>query len=96
MRALPALLLLALPLTACGGESSSAPDCADVWKEGKTLPKSYDGCMDGDTLVAKISQTCPKDSKQPGVEYVSYNDEAWAIPGQKVVTKAGDLARICY
>ncbi|WP_156464523.1 hypothetical protein [Aeromicrobium sp. Root495] len=49
-----ALMLLLPAAVACGGGgsddastagSSSSPACSDVWMVGKTLPKTYEGCV---------------------------------------------------
>ena len=52
-----AVALALVGLAGCGDDEprkdrpEGAPDCADVWVEGKTLPADYEGCNDGDTFV---------------------------------------------
>lgn len=85
-----AVIVAALTATACGSSSSAppkgggspdsgTPKCSDVWKEGRTLPKSYDGCTNGGTLEAAVSVG------KCGL--TSYADTYWAIPGQVIHKK---------
>lgn len=37
--------------------AAKMPKCSDVWIVGKQLPKDYEGCKEGTTIVAAIS-TC--------------------------------------
>lgn len=50
-------------LAACGGGSDSGgsdgkPQCADVFKVGATIPKTFDGCYDGDEPAAVLQYKC--------------------------------------
>lgn len=67
------LVLLAVSLAACGSgsdsQSNSPPSCSSVWVQGRDLPKSYNGCVDGSRRISVSTQACTKD---PGRTLVLY------------------------
>jgi hypothetical protein len=69
-------------------ESSAAaefPACADVWVVGQALPEDYEGCVDGDALVANAAFECSDSDEQ----LASYEDRLWVLtPG--TIADAGD------
>lgn len=100
-----------LPLSACGSPDSSAapardttpssavaPECSDVWQEGKTLPLDYAGCLSEAAVLGWDKEfSCAKmfvmeDEKsgedewlaEPGESVQKYTDESYAaIAGRK-------------
>lgn len=89
----------ALALTACSGSDDSedsedfadwedVPACSDVWIVGETLPDPYEGCMDGDSLVAAVFFTCD----DPANNYTSYEDALHAQAGGEITDRAGAAA----
>jgi hypothetical protein len=38
--------------------AENLPDCSEVWVDGRNLPKDYEGCRDGDTVIAAVSVRC--------------------------------------
>jgi len=57
MRSLAVIPVLLLAFAACGNDDDgdgssggSTPKCSDIWTEGATIPKGYEGCVDGSTL----------------------------------------------
>jgi hypothetical protein len=52
--------------------SSSVPTCTDVWIEGSKLPATYEGCMDGESLVLAVADA-------EGA--IHYDDRLKAQPG---------------
>ena len=87
----PLLALVALGLTACGSGSSSTeatgtgssssgmPECSTVWQDGATLPRSYDGCVQGDQVVQPDPLACSS-----GQRIIRYADSYYAVPGGTV------------
>jgi len=60
--------------------------CADVWNEGKTLPKPYPGCaLDGKAVPAD-SIHCSM-----GALLVTYDDRFWGVPGHEISRADGKL-----
>lgn len=57
-------------------ESSGTPTCSDVWVVGETLPEDYEGCEEGDTLFASVTQDC-----KDGSVFTSYDDRFYAVLG---------------
>lgn len=58
----------------------AGPDCADVWKAGKTLPADYTECDAGTTQGRQVVTKCLDDTR-----LVLYNDALWGVTGGKVV-----------
>ena len=56
--------------------SNGAPDCADIWKGGGELPRSYDGCNSDGGFVASDKLGCSS-----GQRMVRYGDHFYAVPG---------------
>lgn len=93
--AAPAALVLALSLAACGGGSdggkkgggggdaadpeAGVPKCSEVWVEGATLPKDYEGCMNGGTTDVLVALDC-----EDGSKLTSYDDTYYAVLGGKI------------
>jgi hypothetical protein len=82
-----AVLAATASLSACGSAkpahddpfgTSSLSRCSDVWVVGKTLPKDYSGCMNGNTLVASVRHSD---------NIVWYQDRLVAKPGG-IISKA--------
>jgi hypothetical protein len=83
MRLLTTSVLVVLALTACGRQEDTARDpdvvdavsaldaCDDVWVEGETLSKGYEGCRgpDDETIVDGII-TC-----EDGDRFVTYEED---------------------
>ena len=64
------------------------PDCASVWQEGATLPKSYRGCVDeAGALVERDTLGCSS-----GQRMVSHADRYWAVLGGTIHEATGPLA----
>lgn len=61
---------------------SGVPDCADVWVDGGSLPEDYEGCRDGDTIVASFTWDCEDGrtftSSMPGYGFLG--GELWITP----------------
>lgn len=91
-----ALGLASTLLAACGSddkdgveemvdEMDKAAACSDVWVDGKTLPKDYEGCNDGDTFeVAVVAGDC-------GLVTYEGDTEFYALLGGKI-TEVESLA----
>lgn len=88
--------LLALTLSACGGnddkttnsdDEALAPACSEVWVAGQTLPADYEGCMNGGTLEAAASFNC-----EDGSSLFQFEDDFWAFGGQEIHEEAGGAA----
>jgi len=87
------LLLAAVPLlvAGCGDAnpadpgvtpaSESMPACGDVWVEGQTLPKDYQGCTD-DKGVLQVSEI--KKCTSADGEFTTYGDGFFAMLGEKI------------
>lgn|SRR6476469_8520248 len=64
------------------GTSASAhpipagPACAAVWKDGRTLPRGYHGCVTHDTWVTADGLGCSS-----GQKLVRYDDHYYAVLG---------------
>src|SRR4051812_6550489 len=67
------------------GTSSSAsdsgwPSCSDVWVDGGTIPKTYQGCVDDDGTEVKAD----KQSCSSGQVLVTYDDTYYGVLGGPV------------
>ncbi len=56
------------------------PDCADLWVEGKVLPRGYRGCVDEYDQVSKSIRPCSIGSK-----LAQHGDQYYAIVGRQVM-----------
>jgi hypothetical protein len=87
------LLLVATIAVACdsGGDNGSSedaqsatttggmPQCAEVWKAGKTLPVDYSGCTNdgnGGDIEALVTVDCAD-----GSVFTGHQDRYWAVLG---------------
>lgn len=88
-----ALLFVA---SGCGGGNgdsgddaagSGMPSCSDVWRDGATLPKDYDGCTNDDgSIEAAVSRECDS-----GIgTLVTYQDDFYALLGGKITEAPAD------
>ena len=84
MRKLAVVFALLVLSTGCGDKEQKAEDpiqgeefpaCAELWQVGNELPADYEGCLDGDTLVASVID---------GEGNVVYDDTLQAKPGSKI------------
>lgn len=64
------------------------PACADVWQEGATLPRSYSGCVDGDTYHERSAIGCSS-----GQRLIRYDDRFYSVPGGTVQQARPSLAK---
>lgn len=85
-----------IALAGCGGSGtakaddagSGTPKCSDVWVDGATLPKDYDGCMSGsDMLEASVTSDCADGSQLGG-----YDDRFYALLGGTIHEVKGEIA----
>lgn len=59
---------------------SNSPKCSDVWKVGETLDLStYEGCLDGDTLIAAVTSGCYDTKNQYVGQSATYKDTLWVV-----------------
>lgn len=63
------------------------PSCADVWSEGATLPKGYDGCDDEGTWVKADGRYC-----EFGKPLITHDRRWYAVPGGRIARAEADLA----
>lgn len=61
------------------------PDCAEVWVEGKRIPKPYRGCLEDDGRVSKSLKGCSM-----GASLAQYGKRFYGIPGRPVVRATPD------
>jgi hypothetical protein len=62
------------------------PQCADVWKEGATLPRFYAGCAEGNDYVRRESLSCSS-----GQRIVQYADRFYGVLTGTVHKASGPL-----
>lgn len=67
--------------------AATYPACDDVWQAGQTLPDGYEGCQEGDSVVAAVYYEC-----KTGGQYTSYDDALFALEGGPIVETVGDVA----
>lgn len=58
---------------------AGAPECADVWKDGGTIPRTYQGCVEDGTYVKRDAIAC-----ESGQFLIRYDDRFWGADGGKV------------
>ncbi|WP_435743038.1 hypothetical protein [Nocardioides sp. SYSU DS0663] len=63
----------------------AGPACTDVWTEGATLPRGYDGCVDAGAWVAMDGRYC-----EFGKPLVTH-ERFYAVPGGRIAEAAGEL-----
>ncbi|MFC5727916.1 MULTISPECIES: hypothetical protein [Nocardioides] len=75
--------------TSSPAETTSAapalPDCAEVWVEGKRIPKPYRGCLEDDGRVSKSLHGCSM-----GASLAQYGKRFYGIPGRPAVRATPD------
>jgi len=57
------------------------PACADVWVAGGTVPRGYEGCLDGNETVAADGRYC-----EFGKPLLTFQRSFYAVPGGPVQT----------
>jgi hypothetical protein len=63
-----------------GSAPSGAQDCATVWQDGGTLPRTYRGCVDdGAHYVPQDALGC-----ESGQRIIRYADRFYGVPGGTV------------
>lgn len=62
------------------------PACAEVWVDGKDLPRSYRGCVQGDTWVRADTSHCAS-----GQVLVTFDDRFYGAKGAVVNDVSGPL-----
>lgn len=63
------------------------PDCADVWKKGAMIPRTYQGCADNaGAYVERDTLACSS-----GQRMVRYADRFWGVLGGTVNEANGSL-----
>jgi hypothetical protein len=68
--------------------SDGWPDCGQVWRDGATLPRGYDGCREGDQTVDADARSCS--FVRP---LVVYADRFYAVPSGTIHETAGPLKK---
>ena len=72
MRTTIAVVVLMVSLVACSSDEDdnggndllgNYPSCSDTWVDGETLPEDYEGCDEGDTIIAGVSYECQDGSR---------------------------------
>ncbi|WP_134764555.1 hypothetical protein [Nocardioides sp. 1609] len=76
------------PTTSAVPVPEGTPTCADVWVAGATLPRTYSGCAEGETLVAADRLGCSS-----GQRIVRYADRFYAVAGSDITETSGPLAQ---
>lgn len=54
----------------------SGPSCADIWKDGATLPKDYTKCVENGAYGAQDVTKC-----KDGTKLIAYSDIYYAVTG---------------
>lgn len=76
--------------TVASTPTADAPDlpaCAEVWQEGGTLPRSYDGCAEDGESVERDVVRCSS-----GQTMVRYADRFYGVLGGKIHQTEGPLS----
>lgn len=68
------------------------PACAEVWVAGRTLPKDYVGCLDGEEVEGAVTTQCDSGTGT----FATYDDAYWGYLGQKVRTDPDGTASDAY
>lgn len=83
-----AALCLATVTSCGGGGDHSSSKCSEIWVEGKTLPKNYDGCVeDNGDLAAAAIYDC-----DDGTSFTSWDDRFYGIMGGTIHAVHGEMA----
>lgn len=61
-------------------DAPKGPDCATIWKAGRTLPKDYSSCVRGDRAGEQEVTRC-----RSGAPLVVFEDTLFARPGGRIV-----------
>lgn len=66
--------------------SPTAPACTVTWSPGATLPENYEWCSDedGNPVAGVRIGSC---------EVITYNGEMYGVPGERISSVLGPLAR---
>ncbi len=65
----------------------NAPDCQQVWAEGSSIPRTYQGCVDdAGAYVERDAVGCSS-----GQRLVVFDDAYWGFPGGTVFEAKGSL-----
>lgn len=67
------------PSTSGSAPAPKGPDCADVWKDGATLPANYVGCVEDGKAGRQETVTC-----KDGSTFVAFSDIYYAVTGGKI------------
>lgn len=59
-----------------GAAPPGTPHCTSVWHGGATLPRGYQGCVQGTALVRPDALPCSS-----GQRIIRYADQYYAVPG---------------
>jgi hypothetical protein len=66
---------------------ADAPDCQDVWADGKTLPRFYQGCVDdAGAYVERDAVGCSS-----GQRLAVFDDAFWGVLGGTIYAAQGSL-----
>lgn len=64
------------------------PACSEVWRAGETLPRGYDGCVDGGTVMAADGTGCSF-----GKQLFTYGNHFYAVPNGRIHRTTKPLSR---
>jgi len=82
------VVIAAASLAGCGGDGDDsrygpqsvwvrdASNCSEVWVDGATLPRNYEGCMDGKDFAVAVLVDCVGDDR-----FTTYDDRFHAFLG---------------
>lgn len=68
--------------------ASDTPQCADVWQQGKVLPRPYRGCLSDGQLVAAHKLLCSS-----GQTLVLFDDQYFAVIGGTITHATSPLRK---
>ncbi len=69
------------------GGGGGMPACDDVWVDGNTLPKDYEGCLNGNTIEAAVTRDC-----KDGTKFTTYQDHFYAVLDDTIHANMGETA----
>lgn len=72
-----------------GVDSASYVRCSEVWKAGRTLPSSYQGCSDlaTNSIAFPGGPTC-----KDGTQLLTFDDRFWALTGGRITQVQGGIS----